>query len=96
MNVLAALDCACSLYLNDPTAWPQPPTNLTGVTTSSCSMPTPLFRRGLPARVGVVEYPHALLQINPWVRPRCEIQPSAGGRCRSMRARPIAWARWAA
>ena len=22
-----ALDCACGLYLNDPTAWPQPPTN---------------------------------------------------------------------
>jgi hypothetical protein len=22
-----ALDCACGLYLNDPTAWTQPPTN---------------------------------------------------------------------
>jgi hypothetical protein len=22
-----ALDCACGLYLNDPTAWAQPPTN---------------------------------------------------------------------
>jgi hypothetical protein len=22
-----ALDCACGLYLNDPTAWPTPPTN---------------------------------------------------------------------
>jgi hypothetical protein len=22
-----ALDCACGLYLNDPTAWLQPPTN---------------------------------------------------------------------
>jgi hypothetical protein len=22
-----ALDCACGLYLNDPTAWQQPPTN---------------------------------------------------------------------
>ena len=22
-----ALDCACGLYLNDPTAWDQPPTN---------------------------------------------------------------------
>jgi hypothetical protein len=30
-----ALDCACGLYLNDPTAWTQPPDELTGVTTRS-------------------------------------------------------------
>src|SRR4029450_12822410 len=29
-----ALDCACGLYLNDPTAWTQPPTKLNGVTAS--------------------------------------------------------------
>jgi hypothetical protein len=32
-----ALDCACGLYLNDPTAWTQPPDELTAETTSVVS-----------------------------------------------------------
>jgi hypothetical protein len=64
-----ALDTACGLYLNDPTAWIQPPTNL---------RPRPLSQASAAAVV-VVSLPARRTRISPMVRSRPS--GSGSGRC---------------